>query len=272
MTDHNDDQKLDGILQDWAQRRRQGTNLQTLEQRILEQLAKAPAPADEAQVTSGALARTPTSHTWSLWVSLGALVATLLIVCKIFLFPSGPENGMPPSDGDLPPQFAWLENSQLADKAALLREMDRVFDDRLQWVIETDGRVLLEVQNSNGNPKRATAHPAYMVRIVVARQDSHQSPWTPVWAADVVAHQEDLVRLTSESAGMPEGVELALWIYPVDDQVIAVDSDLALTGLPIELQFSGLQQPGVPLAVHASTEESVQYQVFQTVARLNGEA
>jgi hypothetical protein len=142
----------------------------------------------------------------------------------------------------------------------------------LQWVVETDGRVVLEVQKPDGVPDRLPAHPAYLVRIVVARQDSHQSPWTPVWAADVVAHQEDLVQLTPETAGTPEGVELALWIYPVDDQVIVVDSDLILSGLPIELQFSGVQQSGVPLAVHAASDNNVQYRVFQTVARLNGEA
>jgi len=56
------------------------------------------------------------------------------------------------------------------------------------------------------------------VRIVVVRRSPRQAQATPVWAVDVVARQERVIRLSSESAGLPEDVELRLWAYPVDEE------------------------------------------------------
>jgi hypothetical protein len=271
MTNHSDDRKLDQLLQDWAARRQQNCDLQPLEQRILDQLSAEDAPVKQVSPASETASPAGDARQWPLWLSLGALAAALLIACTIFLLPRDGGQAPPDTVAQLPPEFAWLQESQLAEKAALLREMDRVFDGRLQWVVETDGRVLLEVQSPADSGNRTLPPATYMIRIVVARQDSQQASWAPVWAADVVARQEDQVRLTDDSSSVPEGVELALWVYPVDDDMVAVDLDLALDNLPIESYYSGIQEPGVPLAVHATKDNDEHYQVFQTVVRLNGE-
>jgi len=109
------------------------------------------------------------------------------------------------------------------------------------------------------------------VRIVVVRRSPHQAQATPVWAVDVVARQERVIRLSSESAGLPEDVELRLWAYPVDKEMVAVDSSLSLSGLALDSKFSGVQKCGEPFAVHSVERSGVKYEVFQTVARLDEE-
>jgi hypothetical protein len=178
-------------------------------------------------------------------------------------------------DGDeavvsAPPAFAWLDERELAEKARLLRETERLFENRLEWIAETDDRVLLEVrQNAGGGA--GTPATGLAVRVVVARRNVEQPSWTPVWAVDLVVHQEEVVRLTPQSAHLPNGAELVLWAYPVDEDIVAVDAELSLSGPALQSTFSGLQRSGIPTSVYAAERNGTELRVFQTVAVLDSE-
>jgi hypothetical protein len=66
-------------------------------------------------------------------------------------------------------------------------------------------------------------------------------------------------------------VELVLWAYPVDKDLVAVDAKLSLSGPALESTFSGLQRSGVPMPVYAVERDGTEFQVFQTVAVLESE-
>ena len=271
MNDQEHTDELDRTLRGWAERRRARQDLDELAQRILTAVA---GEAAQRELTGSPpplrcssqrrLARNP-----AVWFSVGAVAAAVIVAC--WLLVGGREGPGPPDPGGaLPPQYAWLQRSQLAEKAVLLRETERLFEGRLEWIAETDGRVLLEVRDRAGGDSAPPAVPL-VIRVVVVRRSADQPEGIPVWAVDVVARQERVIRLSSAAADLPEDAELSIWAYAVDDEMVAVDSRLSLSSLALESRFSGLQKSGEPFAVHTVEARDVQYQVFQTVARLDKE-
>ena len=201
---------------------------------------------------------------------MGATAAALVAAIMLLVFRDRPDNDVVPSG--LPPQYAWLQESQLGEKAALLREMQPMFENRLQWIAETDGRVVLQVQQDSGGGAAAPSDAAdVVVRVVVVRRGPQSTRWTPVWAVDVVARQEQVVRLTPANADLPPGTEFSLWVFAVDDDVIAVDSRLSLAEHSLRAEFSDVQRPGVPATVYEVQTDGQQYRVFQTIAVLDRE-
>jgi hypothetical protein len=259
---------LGQLLRDWAERMQSSERIEDLRTRILAswQAEQSAGPAERPRASAPA-------PRWALrrpaaWVGTAAAAAAVLAVCVTLALRPWERGGPTGPEEPLPPQFAWLERSQLAEKAVLLREMDRLFDHRLEWIGETDGRVLMELRQDAEAPRAA----GVAVRLVVVRRQGAGEDWTPVWAIDLVARQEEVVRLTPETADLPKGAELALWAYPVGGEMIAVDCELSLAELPIDASHSGVQPSGVPVAVDSVRQGGVEYRVFQTVAILDDEA
>ena len=173
----------------------------------------------------------------------------------------------------LPPEAAWLPQSQLSEKALLFNEMDGVFENGLRWIAEADGSVRLNVEQDPSHSRNLRlASGAVAARVILAKRKSRDLHWTPVWAVDVVAREEEVVRLTPDESDALEGAEMALWAYTLDDDVIAVDCDLSHAGLEIKSSFSGVQQTGVPLMLPAIKRSDAEYRVFQTVVMLHNKA
>ncbi len=61
-----------------------------------------------------------------------------------------------------------------------------MFDHRLQWIAETGGRVLLEVQSQPATDAAESCAPL-AAHIVVVRAIRRQPQAAPVWTVDVVA-------------------------------------------------------------------------------------
>jgi len=272
MNEHKPADKLDALLRGWAERRQRTTDPDTLKQRVIAAIGE---EASQGRLggprpSPAVVDRRRPGRNAAVWCSLGAAAVTVVVACWLLLGGNGEDVDPPVHAGGLPPRFAWLEENQLGEKGRLIRELEPMFDDRLQWIAETDGRVLLEVQDQAVGAAAESSVPL-AVRIVVVRRGPRQAQATPVWAVDVVARQERVVRLSSESADLPEHVELRFWAYPVDEEMVAVDSSLSLSGLALESDFSGVQKCGEPFAVYSAERSGVQYEVFQTVARLDEE-
>ena len=104
------------------------------------------------------------------------------------------------------------------------------------------------------------------VRVVVLSRKPGDSAWKPLWGADLLTHDEQLVELPSGKTG---GADLRLWTHRLPDGAIAVDGDLALSGKsPVRSSFRGIQQPAVPQRVFSLETDEAEYQVYQTVAML----
>ena len=69
--------------------------------------------------------------------------------------------------------------------------MKEIFSDQLQWVAETSDRV--ELGLSKRDLDKSQARPL-AVRVIVERKAAQNAPWQIVWAADVVAADQELVQ------------------------------------------------------------------------------
>jgi len=104
------------------------------------------------------------------------------------------------------------------------------------------------------------------VRVVVLSRKSGESTWKPLWGADLLTSDQQLIQLLPEQAG---GAELRVWTQRLPDGAIAVDADLALGGSsPVRSKSSGIQQGGVPQRVFSLQADDAEYRVYQTVAML----
>jgi hypothetical protein len=154
--------------------------------------------------------------------------------------------------------------TELAEKARLLAGMQDVFAGRLAWVGEAGREVQLGLLPDAVSGARSLAPLA--VRVVVLARKSGGAAWEPIWQADVIARDEEVVDLASQ--GARDG-RLQLWMHALPDGAIAVDADLALKGARgMRSSFSGIQRTGVPQRVFSSQNEETEYQVYQTVAAL----
>jgi hypothetical protein len=268
MNEQQHESDLEALLDHWAQRRQSAKDLGPLRERIVRALAQERSPSS---LVTPALASSRTrlgkfAQSRGVWFALGGAAALLVMCLSLFLKQAGQD-----ADVSAPPGFAWLDKKELAQKARLLRETERLFENRLDWIAETDGRVLLEIQPNAGGGV-APSPTGLAVRVVVVRRNAEQPSWAPVWAVDLVVHQEQVVRLTSPSAHLPGGAELALWAYRVDKDLVAVDANLSLAGPALQSTFSGLQHVGVPTPVCVIERDGTEFRIFQTVAVLDSEA
>jgi len=262
------DLELDQLLKQWAERRQQEKSLDQMHGQIMsawhEEEAQRPSSADVHRVLR--LSSRYTIRERAVWFAIG-VVAALIVAVGVSFISDGDSGSVPaPSMREI----VELRAGQLTEKARLLREMERMFENRLEWIAETDGRVLLEIQQEDlsGGAHESSG---VAVRVVVVQRNADQPQWTPVWAVDLVAREERVIRLTPETGALPEGAELSLWTYAADEQMIAVDSNLSLGNIPVESTSSGLQQSGIPAVIHKTDRDGVQYQVYQTVAMLDNE-
>ncbi|HUT10596.1 MAG TPA: hypothetical protein VMY42_08870 [Thermoguttaceae bacterium] len=262
MNEPRETSDLDRALHGWAERREAAKDHDGLLGRIMTAHGRGGGALPPVSLHAPRLRPHRTA-----WFAMGAAAAALVAATLLVVLRPRPDVVVP---SDLPPQYAWLDQSQLGEKAALLREMERVFENRLQWVAETEGRVVMQVEQDGRDGAALPAEAAGVaVRVVVVQRDADSDQWTPVWAVDVLARQQQVVHLTPSNAGLPPGTELVLWAFAVDDDVIAVDSRLSVAEHSLQVEFSDVQRSGVPARVYEVREHGRQYRVFQTIAMLD---
>ncbi len=225
---------------------------------------------------------------WALAFALGAAVAVVVMVALRARdgqrlpesLPGGLAGNVPACDvpgsdvpgSDVPasdvPRSAFFAQSELAEKAKVLAAMQDLFAGRLAWVGETGREVqlgLLPDAAAGARPGLDRTRAPLAVRVVVLARPSGGA-WKPIWQADVIARDEEVVDLAAQDA---RDGSLRLWMHALPDGAIAVDADLALKGAPcVRSAFSGIQQTGVPQRVFGSQTGDAEYQVYQTVAPL----
>ena len=166
---------------------------------------------------------------------------------------------------DAPPTpfaTARFQQGQLAGKATLLAEAQRLFGSQLAWLAETDSQVQMGLTEDG-----PASGPAVAVRLVLLRRGHPAQPWTCAWSADVIARAQEVVQWANPPGGPSR---LSLWAYVLPDGLIAIDTAFELPGQAAAWSAaSGLQAEGVPTLVHAVHDQGIEYQMLQTVAVVN---
>jgi hypothetical protein len=195
--------------------------------------------------------------------ALGA-VAALAIVAAIYWPFSGPDAA--PLDDSRAVRWAEISPEALQEGRELYAEVDRLFVDRLRWVAQSNGDVLLGVDAAQGRVGEPSS-PA-VVKLVVLARGFGQPDWRRVWQTDVILRSEEAVEVTTDQNAVDR---VALWVYALADGRIAVDTDLVLSApLKLASQHNAVVDPGVPMELVGIRQEGMEYRVLQTVAMLDG--
>lgn len=278
MTSTRDDEHLDGLLADWDQQSNNQDRLDTLHQQILAAAVEAhsdaphgePASRKQLERTTGFGAGQCVRFEQRSWTAqlVVAVAAMLLLSLGVFL---STELREPTTAAitDVSPEFAWLNDDQLQNKAALLAEMESLFDGQLAWVAENGEHVELGLSDSPGTPSSESAKDRVAIRLVVIRRENSAADWQVAWAMDVSSRQEELVRVASKGKSNDA---LQLWSYELPDGLIAVDCNLQLAGdVELDARTSTLCRDGQPQQILETRHAGTEYRVFQTVALLDRE-
>ncbi len=249
---------LDDVLLEWAQTKRaREQHLEDLRERLVENV-------DEMEVS-----RAVDRDRASVWrtVSIVAVGTSLVLLFALCWSLTGRQSSESNQVATAPIYvLPKISETELAHKRVLVSELERVFDRQFAWIVETDGEVHLGVDQKQVSAEDSVP---IVVRVAVMRRKVGQTQWQHVWSADVVSHSEQLVELTPEGKG---DSRLSIWAFALPDGMIAVDGEMHLKGEDgIKPVFSDLHKAGDSTSVFTTTLDEIEYQVFQTVALLNGD-
>jgi hypothetical protein len=237
-------EKVDELLAAWSQHHAPSAlQLANLQARILA----------ESAASSGKVARP--ARGWRLSRQVlpfaAALVCCALAVTLVLQF-----GGERPAPSAAPPAASQLPLEHLQ---TLLSEMDRLFDERLAWVAETNETIALGLDE-----KSFARGPHVVVRVVVLKRSPDANSWQPVWTGDVVSRSEERVQIRSAS----DASRLSLWTHVLPDGAVAVDTELGLESNGPVWNSSTVQQSLVPLQVLSARAQGGEFQIWQTAALL----
>jgi hypothetical protein len=269
MNSNTDDEKLDALLDQWADQCVSSERLVNLQKRIVSSLQETKFIAtgnvgsqESRRDTQRRVARNP----WASRFAVGTVVMMLLTVGFVL-----PQLGQPVVSPtfEAAPEYAWLQEEQIQNKFVLLMEMESLFDRQLAWMAETENRLEFGLDRSLFSHTDRSPDPGrFAVRVIVEQRQQGTTVWQSAWAMDVVSRNEEFVRVTPSKA---YGHELQVWTYRLPDGAIAVESVLQLNGTsPFRARASGLHQNTKPLKVVTAQNNGTEYRVFQTVAVLDG--
>ena len=206
------------------------------------------------------------SRVWGWGLSFVLGVAVAIVVMVVLRGGGGPPSPVATLGGLAAevPAGVFFAPSELAEKARLLAGMQDLFAGRLAWVGEAGREVQLGLLPDAVPGARGPA--PLVVRVVVLVRKSGARNWEPIWQADVIAQDEEVVDLTADGA---RNGSLQVWMHTLPDGAIAVDANLALKDAAcVRSLFSGIQRTGVPQRIFCSQTADAEYQVYQTVAPL----
>lgn len=278
MTSTRDDEHLDKLLTDWDRQSTTEDRLDGLHQQILAEAVETQsgAPNDEPvsrrvlERRTGFGAGQCVRFEHRSWMAQLVVTVTVMLLLSLGVFlSSGLLQPTTVTHTDVPPEFAWLNDEQLQNKAALLAEMESMFDGQLAWVAEDGERVELGLDNSPLFSSSESAKDRVAIRLVVVRRDNSAAGWQVAWAMDVSSRQEEMVRVASTEQS---DNALQLWSYKLPDGLIAVDCNLQLAGdVELDAKTSTLCRDGQPQQILETRRAGTEYRVFQTVALLDQE-
>ena len=248
-------QTLDRLLRAWASRQAPDpSRLEELRRRISRQIGE-----DRFLALDSGASADAEAPFWRKWIhaGLGAAAALMISSAIFFLFKSPPA----PQASQSPAELAAIPGPQLEARATLFREIETLFPDAVHWVVISNEDVDMKIASE------ANTHSQRIVlRILIAVREEGGNAWRTLWEADVLTYAEELVQA---SVGTDGENALRVWVYPVDQNRVAVDSHLELNA-PIRLSsFStDLLELGKPAQVMLLKSSGTEYRVFQTVRRL----
>ncbi len=257
------DDPLDRLLSQWAENQSpNASDLARISSKIIQSLDQHPNRTEQPLILANSDSRWPAVA----WFALGAAAVALLALGYNWLAPSVEGPSKIAKQTTLPPAFSWLRDDQLRNKALVLNELESLFDHKLNWFTDSADKVQvgIEGRSSRSDAKAILPH-AIAVRVVVERRPVGRSDWTIAWTIDVVAKNEEVVRLNSDSA---DDAKFAMWAYVLPDGEIVLDTDLDYGDGALKSHTSEVQLNREPREVFMCVANGFEYREFQAAAVL----
>jgi hypothetical protein len=164
-----------------------------------------------------------------------------------------------------------LVSTNLDQQRIVLNRFREVFGDDLESVTEFNGQVKVSLRESSGeSPKNTEGREYVSVRLVVISRDTKSlgNEWDIVHDVSALAEQEQRVKIPMSD----EGLEFAVWTYPVDDELVSVDLKLQFNSpFKIGQATSLLQKIGESKLLFTATRNGMEYRAYQTINQLGSQ-
>ncbi|MEI6166267.1 MAG: hypothetical protein WCS52_03655 [bacterium] len=249
--------EFNNLLKSWAARHTPPVeHLERLSNQIAVNTAQTRYLAHQADVSSVA----------SLWgKALYTLAGALIAVLGIAIWAGRSQAPVPEGFGVTGiAQLVTPSSSQVDAIRKLFAETSRLFPKQLRWITQSNGEVGLGVEQDDNSPVPDT--PAMLVRLVMVTRVRGEKTWRRAWSTDVVIRGEDLVEVTPSRQS---NNKLTLWVYPLADGKVAVDTSIMLEKpTVISSRFDTVIGMGEPVEVSYSRVGNEETKVFQTVEAL----
>jgi hypothetical protein len=245
---------LDKLLREWSERTAPTQDELRRLQEYVCRVATAPARPLPHR------AATPSSAFWPalMHASLGA--AVVLLAGGLYLSATAPQQ----LGGTAMSVPVGIPAERIERSRILYDSVEGLFTDRLKWIAESNGDVGLGVDNVHAALNAAAA--PLLVRLTVVSRRRGESAWQRVWGTDIITRPEEVANVVPDHR--PTG-ELSLWVYPLEDGKLAVNTSLTLES-PLRLSANAEEvvAPGVPSRLAALREGDMEYELYQTVVSL----
>lgn len=242
--------RIDEMLANWARSNTPpDSHLENLGDRIVTEAAKARWAQEPLTVF-------PLAARFA-YAALGAAAA--FVACILYVNLVRPQSS-PTGDGSI---LARISTRQIEADSRLFAELERMFPSQLRWVSRSNGDIGLGVESEIGGE---TAASPLLVRIVVVSKRAGEKIWKPVWQTDTVVRSQEMVEVVPNRK---TGDKLVLWVYPLSDGNLAVDTGLSLCSpFALTSRTSSVAKPGAPSEIVNLKMDGAEYRVYQTVEPL----
>lgn len=187
--------------------------------------------------------------------NLLAAAAVFLVIGGVLLYNFKSKKILPKN----PARLAMLSNDDLSDIKKISREVCRLFNDRIQWIIKSGDK--MEIKPTDVSDATSTSS-KILVRQTVFRKTVNG--WEKVYIADIITSSNQQVVFND---GKTDGY---LWTHQAGDNVIALEGQMKLSvnGEIINLNYSGGQPEQTPVMLKNIKNSNSEYIVYQTVNRI----
>ena len=146
----------------------------------------------------------------------------------------------------------------------LFRSLDALFDHRLAWLADLPHG--LEFSLPSADVPGSTTEPVMAVTLVLSTRSGEDSSWKSVWEGTVYTLGNQWTEIDCPDSFVPR---LGFWIYPLDPDVLMIDSTLDLRRpTPLPVRSSRIVAPNETVRLMVVDCGTIQYQLCQSVVVL----
>ena len=187
--------------------------------------------------------------------NLAAAAAVFLLIGGVLLYNLKTRKLLP----ETPASLALISNDEISDIKKISREVCRLFNDRIQWIIKSGNKMEIKPADTADS---SVLNSKILVRQTVFRKTNNG--WEKVYIADIITSPDQQVVFKDDKT---DGY---LWTHQAGDNVIALEGQMKLrvNGEIINLNYSGGQPEQTPVMLKNIKNSNSEYIVYQTVNRI----